>query len=232
MPATRSTQRFCPECGAKVTKTQKFCRECGTDLQAATTEGAPEPARSSARSRKAPTTSASTGSSTRKPSPPPPPPPSLADLPPPSVPEAASSAPATIAVPAWIAAGACGVLAVATGLPWFSGGFTVDGFDIPLASLVSDTALEGIPLAVVFLITAGVGLGVALIIPTNRALMLTFMVTGAVSVLLVLWYMFRVITNLEGAPLFDALSLGFWLAFVGSLGILVGGVALTARSRS
>lgn len=115
---------------------------------------------------------------------------------------------------------------IATGIQWFGGGFGVDGLDIPLAALFSDTATGGIPIGVLFLLAAAVGLGVALINPAARPLSITFISVGAVSTVFILWYMIRVLSSLEGAPLFDALSIGFWLTFLASLGTLAGGIAL------
>ncbi len=227
-PATRSTQRFCPECGAKVTKTQKFCRECGADLQAAVDETAelPKPAGRAAASAKSPEAAAAT---TRK-LPPPPPPPPPAAMPPPSPGSAVTRSPSTTSAdlpwPAWVAAGACGVLAIATGLPWFGGVFSLDGLDIPLAALFSDTATGGIPIGILFLLVAAVGLGMALAKPIPRPLSLTFLVLGAVSTFFMLWYVIRVLSISEGAPIFDALSIGVWLAILSSLAVLTGGIML------
>jgi len=223
-PATRSTQRFCPECGAKVTKTQKFCRECGADLQSAADETIQLP--KAAASRKG-TASAATTRSLPPPAPPPPPP---------TVPEPTAAMPAAasrsdLPWPAYLAAGACGVLAIATGLPWFGGGFSLDGLDIPLAALFSDTATGGVPIGILFILAATVGLGMALAKPVARPLGLTFILTGGVSTLFMLWYVIRVLSTSGGAPVFDALSIGVWLAILSSLAVLVGGIALQMSAR-
>lgn len=118
------------------------------------------------------------------------------------------------------------MLVIAVGLPWFGGGFSADGFDIPLAVLFSNTAQGGIPVGVVFLLAGAAGLGVALLNPAKQPLTMTFIIVGAASAFFTLWYMIRIMSNLQGAPLFSALSIGFWLAFLASIGALVGGVML------
>jgi hypothetical protein len=115
---------------------------------------------------------------------------------------------------------------IATGLPWFGGILTADGFDVPLALLFTDTATGGIPIAVLLLLAAAVGLGVALITPVPRVLGTTFLAVGAASTLVMLWYVIRVLSLAEGASLFDALSVGVWVAILGSLGALGFGIAL------
>ena len=197
-PAARGTQRFCPECGAKVTKTQKFCRECGADLSA------PD-------STKHPATPAAPETV--------PPPPS-----PPLEPTAAPW-------PAWAGAAACGALAVAVGLPWIGGGFGFDGFDVPLAALFSDTVTGGPPIAIVLLVAAAAGLAVGLISPSLRALGLTLVIVGTVSTAFLVWYVIRVLSLSSGAPLFDVLSVGVWVAVLASLGTLAGGIVLRTSAR-
>lgn len=228
-PATRSTQRFCPECGAKVTKTQKFCRECGADLLGAADETAELPKPAAAPTKRA---AASTAATRRLPPPPPPPP---SGMPPPSPRSAATpvpgATPTDLPWPAWVAAGACGALAIAMGLPWFGGGFSLDALDIPLAALFSDTATGGIPIGILFILVAAVGLGMALAKPVARTLGLTFLVAGGVSTFFMLWYVIRVLSSVSGAPIFDALSIGVWLAILSSIAVLAGGIALQMSAR-
>jgi zinc-ribbon domain len=227
-PATRSTQRFCPECGAKATKTQKFCRECGADLQAPADETAEVPkARGSAASAKK---SAASAAATRR-LPPPPPPSMPAPLPGTAASHSSTVTRSDLPWPAYLAAGACGLLAIATGLPWFGGGFSLDGLDIPLAALFSDTATGGIPIGILFIVVSAVALGMALAKPVTRPLGLTFIVAGVVSTFLMLWYVIRVLSTSGGAPIFDALSIGVWLAIVSSLVVLAGGIALQMSAR-
>jgi hypothetical protein len=45
-----------------------------------------------------------------------------------------------------------------------------------------------------------------------------------------LWYLIRVLTNLQGASLFDVFSIGAWLALFSSIGMLVGGILLRQSS--
>lgn len=218
-PAARGTQRFCPNCGAKVTKTQKFCPECGNELQAAaadTEKLAPAPRSRGRATAPLPPPAA--------PAAPPMPPPSVSPgrLPPPPAPpqEAAPS------WPAWAGAGACGVLVIASGLPWISApGFSADGFDVPLAILFSDTATGGLPLGWVFLLAAAAGLGMALLNPDNRPLSIALMSAGGASTFFALWYMIKAL-SLPSAPGSTALAIGALLAILASLGILAGGIWL------
>ena len=223
-PAARGTQRFCPNCGAKATKTQKFCRECGEALQPpaadATEELAapkppPPPARAGARTR----SSAEARTSPLPPptAPPPPPPP-----PPPSV-------GGNLDWPAWLGAGAAGVLVIATGLPWFGGFISADSYDVPLALLFSNTAQGGLPIGVLFLLAAAAGLAFAMLKPDRRSLSIAFLSAGGAASFFMLWYLIRVLTNLEGASLFDVFAIGAWLALFASIGMLVGGVLLRQR---
>jgi hypothetical protein len=156
------------------------------------------------------------------------PPPSPADRPARPAPGGVGEAPPW---PAWLATGACGILIIATGLQWFGGGLGIDGFDVPLAVLFSDTANGGVPIGVLLLLVAAAGLGMALFNPAARPLILTFLIAGGVSAFFLLWYMIRVLSKLQGAGLFDALSIGFWLAFLASAGILAGGIWLRLAAR-
>lgn len=221
-PAARGTQRFCTNCGAKVTKAHKFCPECGEALQPAA-----EPTEELAPSAAGPRTRKSTAARTQKlPPPMPPPTPKTAPLPPPPPPRAGG----TLAWPAWAGAGAAGVLVIATGLPWFGGGFSVDSYDLPFTLLFSNTAQGGLPLGVVFVVAGAAALTVALIKPDARTLRIGFLSAGAASSLFMIWYLVRVLTELEGASLFEAFSFGAWLALLSSIAILVGGVLLSRRS--
>lgn len=221
-PAARGAQRFCPNCGAKATKTQKFCRECGEALQPPaepTEELAPPAARS--------TTRTSTAARTEK-LPPPMPPPATSAAPPPPPPPPPPTG--DLIWPAWLGAGAAGVLVIATGLPWFGGFISADSYDVPLALLFSNTAQGGLPIGVVFVLAAAAGLGVALMKPDPRTLSITFLSAGGASTFFMLWYTIRLMSNLQGASLFDAMSIGAWLALFASIGILVGGVLLRQGS--
>ncbi|MDQ4005875.1 MAG: zinc ribbon domain-containing protein [Actinomycetota bacterium] len=217
-PAARGAQRFCPNCGSKVTKTAKFCPSCGEALQApgeATEELAPaappSPTRkSAARTEKLPPPAPPPAPSEVRPPPPPPPPPPERDL----------------SWPAWMGAGAAGVLVIATGLPWFGGFITGDSYDIPLALLFSDSAQGGFPLGVLFLLVAVAGLAVALIKPDHRALKIAFLSAGGAGTVFMLWFLVRVLTNLQGASLFDVFSFGAWLSLLASIGMLTAGVML------
>jgi hypothetical protein len=118
------------------------------------------------------------------------------------------------------------VLVIATGLPWFGGFLSADSYDIPFALLFSDTAQGGLPIGVLFVLAAAAGLAVALMKPDPRTLSITFLSAGGASSFLMLWYVIRLTSNLEGAPLFDALSIGAWLALLSSIAVLVAGVLL------
>jgi hypothetical protein len=224
-PATRSTQRFCPDCGAKTTKADKFCRACGFDLREKADETAELDTADPAKSAKP------SGARTQQLPPPPPP-----RLPPPTpgsavtaqLPEKRTELPWS----AWVAAGACGVLAIATGLPWFGGGFSLDGFDIPLAALFSDSATGGIPIGGLFVVAAAAGLGVALAKPFAGPLGITFLIVGAVSTVFILWYLIRVLSSSGGAPILEVVSFGVWLAVLSSLAVLIGGIKLQMDNRS
>ncbi len=197
-PAARGAQRFCPNCGSKVTKTAKFCPSCGEALQApgeATEELAPaappSPTRkSAARTEKLPPPAPPPAPSEVRPPPPPPPPPPERDL------------------------------------PWFGGFITGDSYDIPLALLFSDSAQGGFPLGVLFLLVAVAGLAVALIKPDHRALKIAFLSAGGAGTVFMLWFLVRVLTNLQGASLFDVFSFGAWLSLLASIGMLTAGVML------
>ncbi len=218
-PATRGTQRFCSNCGAKVTKTQKFCPSCGEALQppAEATEELAAPA--------APTRKSAAARTKKLP---PPPPPSAAAVPPP--PPRARSEAGDLDWPAWLGAGAAGVLVIATGLPWFGGFISADGFDVPLSLLFSDTAQGGLPIGVLFVLAAAAGLGVALLKPEAPTLSVAFLSAGGAASFFMLWYLIRVLTSLEGASLFDVFSIGAWLALFASIAMLVSGVMLRQGS--
>ena len=220
-PATRGAQKFCPNCGAKVTKTQKFCRECGEGLLASDADATEE---LSAKTPSAPMREASAARTQKLPPPPPPgvaPPP-----PPPPPPPPGPGLSTTFAWPAWIGVGACGVLVIATGLPWFGGFLSADSFDIPFAALFSNTAAGGFPIGVVFVLAAATGLAMALIKPDERTLSITYLSVGAASCFFMLWYMIRILSQAQGAPIFDALSVGAWFALLSSIAILVAGVMM------
>lgn len=118
------------------------------------------------------------------------------------------------------------MLVIATGLPWFGGFISADSYDIPFALLFSDTAQGGLPIGVLFVLAAAAGLALALIKPDPRTLSVTFLSAGAASSFLMLWYLIRLMSNLQGASLFDAFSIGAWLALLSSIGVLVGGIML------
>jgi hypothetical protein len=132
----------------------------------------------------------------------------------------------TFAWPAWMGVAACGVLAIATGLPWFGGFLSADSFDIPFAALFSNTLAGGFPIGVVFVLAAAAGLAVALIKPDTRTLSITYLSAGAASCFFMLWYVIRILSQAQGAPIFDALSIGAWLALLSSIAILVAGVMM------
>lgn len=239
-PAAGDAQGFCPQCGAKVTETQRFCRICGTDLSVTDETGelgsaaaTAEPTAATAEPTAAPA-SAPAGT---------PEPPATAPLSPPTTapmpaqvaatePMASPPAPAgRLHWSAWMAAVACSVLVVAVGLPWIGGGFGFDGFDVPVAGLFSDTATGGLPIGVIFLVIAATGIAVALINPAPRPLGLTFLIVGLASTLLLLWYVIRVLSVLNGAPVLDALSIGVWAAILASIATLVGGIVLQTSAR-
>lgn len=213
---------FCPSCGASVGTDQAFCKACGADLRegtAATTPGVAPPAPAPAPPASAPL--------------PPPPPQPLPQqqypqqqYPPPTY----TPAPlAPLSGPGWAAyvgAAACGVLAIATGLTWFGGNLSVDAFDVPFALLFSDTAQGGLPFGVVLVVVAAAGLAAGLLAPTGRGLAVTLLSVGAVAVVLMIWYVVRVVSDAQGARLFDVLSWGAWLAVLASAGIVTGGLAL------
>ncbi|MGH2712099.1 MAG: zinc ribbon domain-containing protein [Actinomycetota bacterium] len=218
-PAARGAQRFCPNCGAKVTKTQKFCPSCGEALQPAAdaTAELPPPA---------PPTAPKAGTRKSAAATQPLPPPARGTAPPPPPPPPPPPAGGDIDRAAWIGAGACGALVIATGLPWFGGAFSVDSYDIPFALLFSNTAAGGLPIGIVFVLAAAAGLGVALLKPDPRMLTITFLSAGGSASFLMLWYVIRIMSQLQGASLFEAVSIGAWLALVASAAMLTAGVLL------
>jgi len=127
---------------------------------------------------------------------------------------------------AYVAAAAGGLLVIATGVSWFGGGLWVDAFDIPFATLFSDTAAGGLPLGAVLVLPPVAALATALIAPSGRALPWSLLSAGALAVLLMGWWVIRVISTSQGAPLLDVLSWGPWLGVLASLGMLLGGIAL------
>jgi zinc ribbon protein len=224
-PAARGAQQFCSNCGAKVTKTAKFCKECGFALQpaadateelTAASAPPPPPPKKTAASRK------SAAATQKLPPPAPPPAPGAAPPPPPPPPPRGGD----LEWPAWMGATAAGVLVIAVGLPWFGGFISADAFDIPFALLFSDTSTGGLPLGVVFLLAAAAALGVALLNPEPRALSIGFLASGAAASFFMLWYLIRVMTNLQGASFIDLFSIGAWLALLSSIAMLVAGVML------
>jgi hypothetical protein len=121
---------------------------------------------------------------------------------------------------------------IAVGLSWSGGGFDVSGLDVPLAGLFTNNVSNGFPIGVLFLLAAAAGLGVALFRPETRIMSTTFLVTGGASLFFLLWLMIRIMSQLQGASLFDVLSIGFWLAFLASIGVLVGGIMLRVTGRT
>jgi hypothetical protein len=78
----------------------------------------------------------------------------------------------------------------------------------------------------VVVLAAAAGLALALIRPDPQTLSITFLSAGAASTLFMLWYLIRIMSNLQGASLFDAFSIGAWLALLSSITMLVAGVLL------
>jgi hypothetical protein len=123
------------------------------------------------------------------------------------------------------------VLVLAVGLPWIGGGLDINALDVPTASLFTDGAAGGMPIGVIFLVLAAVGIAVALIRPVARLLGNTLWIVGAISTLLVVWYLFRVLSLSSGARLADVLSIGVWITILASIGALLSGITLAVSSR-
>jgi hypothetical protein len=228
--------RTCAQCGTALTEGQRFCGKCGAPAPEPQPGPAPQPPQPPveqppqpqlaqpppAQPPQPPTPEQATPPATWTPLPPAPAPTSLP--PPEPVPERKAALPWT----AWLGVGGCGLLAIATGLDWFAG-INVNGFDIPMAALWSDTPTGSLPIAVPFLLIAAVGLAVAMLKPAPGSLGTTFLIAGAVSILLAILYVIRVLSTAQGVSILDVLSIGVWGVVLGSLAVLGAGVALLLR---
>lgn len=196
---------LCPNCGAQVLEGQRFCRVCGTDVTASSYAPPESPALTLPEA----------------------PPPSAAVTPPvATVPMARGAGPRW---PAWLGVVTSVLVAVATGLEWIAAGpFSADGFDVLFASLYSDSATGGMPIAAVLLAIVGLGLAAAALIAGDaRRLSITFIAAGAASAVFVLWYVGRAMSG-ESVPGTTTTSYGVWLAVVGAIGTIVSGLLLLA----
>lgn len=214
--------RFCPNCGVEVAEGQHFCRNCGADLTAAAgAVPAPPPA--------PPAPGAPPGAAgTRVP---------VAERAV-ETPVGVTPAPSATRVPgppwiAWVGIVGCFLVAVGCGTEWIGvGSFSADGFDVPLATLFTDTATGGIPIAALLLVAVAFAVVVALIAPETRPLSMTFLAAGAVCAVFVLWYVVRAMSQetVEGTT---TTSFGVWLAVIGSIVTIVSGFLLmTSRPRA
>jgi len=194
--------RTCARCGSPLAEGQRFCVNCGAPVPEAASAPPPE---------EQPTPPASWT--------PLPPAPAPTPLPPKPVAQRPPSPPWT----SWLGVGGCGLLSLATGLIWFEG-FDANAFEFPLASLWSDTAAGGVPIAIPFLVIAAAGLIVAMVWPASGPLGTTLLIAGALSVLLAGWFVIRILANAQGAPVLDVLGIGVWGAILGSLVILGAGI--------
>ncbi len=202
------TSRRCPSCGTEALAGQRFCRNCGTDLDAAAA-------------------ATTTPIPPAIPAPPPGPP---VQRPVAQTPAASVAREPALPWPAWLGVLACGALAIGAGLDWFNvGGFSASAFDIPIASLVSDTAFEGLSIAVVLVVLAALGVAVALLAPRVGALATAFLIVGALAVLIVAWYLVRVLTSDGGSA--SLLAIGYWVALAGAILTLVSAFALLPYRR-
>lgn len=203
------TSRRCPSCGTEALAGQRFCRNCGTDLDAGAAV-------------------ATTPIPPAMPAPPPGP----------AMQQSVAQTPAADPVarepalpwPAWLGVLACGAFAIGAGLDWFSAGdFSASAFDIPIASLVSDTAIDGLSIAVVLVVLAGLGVAIALLVPRVGALATAFLIVGALAALIVVWYLVRVLTSDGGSA--SLLAVGYWVALAGAILTLVSAFALLPYRR-
>ena len=203
------TTRRCPSCGAEVLPGQRFCPTCGTDLDAAAAATTPSPPAipapppGSAMPQPVAGTTPGAGTETREPAPP---------------------------WPAWLGVLACGAFAIGAGLDWVRlGDFSSSSFDIPFAALFSDTAGDGLSIGVVLVVIAAIGVAVALLAPRVGALATGFLVVGAIAVLVVVWYLVRILTGDNGGA--SILAIGYWLALAGAILTLVSALALLPHRR-
>lgn len=203
----------CPACGTPAAEVDVFCRRCGADLRGSALPPAPSaapPARPGAAPLEAPTEPVA---QVTAPMPPPPPPTTAAPPPRPG------AAPSSVAAPAarlrwgsYTGVVACGLIALAAGLPWLGGGgINVSAFEIPLEALWSDAA-DGVGLGFAFVLLGGLGLLLAAAAPGGAASRAGFAIAGAGALVVTGWFVVRLLSSVEGESAFKVMGFGIWVA--------------------